>query len=136
MREGQSDYIGSARIPLRVLMVQEDYADNIEVKDELGNETGRIEVRVTCKDYSPYPYANDESSTVTISKYAEKEIITKIAEKFALSPIEDIDIIFDMLLEGYETEKVTKHKFKDYLLINMNMREQDIDIILKTNHYL
>lgn len=50
--------------------------------------------------------------------------------------MEDIDLIFDMLLTGDDQFKVSKMKFKDYLLSTMNLREQDIDILLKTNSYL
>lgn len=64
-------------------MINEEFADNIPIKDAMGNETGRMEVRLSCKDYSPYPYATDGNETFTVSKYAEKEIINKIAEKFA-----------------------------------------------------
>lgn len=45
-----------------------------------------MEVKLSCKDYSPYPYEADENNindTFKVSKYAEKEIINKIAEKFA-----------------------------------------------------
>lgn len=54
---GQKDYIGSVRIALKELMIQEEFADNLPVRDELGQESGRMEVRVSCKDHSPYPYA-------------------------------------------------------------------------------
>ena len=97
--QGQSDYIGSVRIPLRELMIHEEFADNFPVKDESGQETGRIEVRLSCKDYSPYPYdGNQDDRNFTVSKYAERELINLIADKFASSGMEDIDLIFDMLL--------------------------------------
>jgi len=50
--------------------------------------------------------------------------------------MEDIDLIFDMLLSGEDNFKVSKARFKDYLLSTMNLKEQDIDILLKTNTYL
>jgi hypothetical protein len=62
--------------------------------------------------------------------------VNKIAAKFADSLMESIDMIFDMLIEpgSYDTQKITKFRFKDYILsISDNLREQDIDIFLKTN---
>lgn len=37
--------------------------------------------------------------------------------------MEDIDLIFDMLLTGDDQFKVSKMKFKEYLLSTMNLRE-------------
>jgi hypothetical protein len=109
MREGQKDYIGSARIPLRELMMSEEFADCLPVKDEYGNDAGSMEVRLSCKDYSPYPYSgNVQGTDFNISKFAEREIINKIAEKFAYSPIEEIDVIFDMLLDNSNEDRVSK----------------------------
>lgn len=71
-----------------------------------------------------------------LSKYAERDIINKIAAKFAESMTSDVDVIFDMLLQNGEIYKVSKQHFKDYLLRTMNVREQDVDILLKTNRYL
>lgn len=142
MREGQRDYVGSVRIPMRELMMNEAIADNFPVKDEFGNEMGRMEVKLTCKDYNPYPYESEgglktgDSSGFTVSKFTEREIITKIAEKFASAPIDDIDLIFDMLLTGNDTNKISKGHFKDYALMNLNIRENEIDILLKTNSHV
>jgi len=83
---GAKDYIGSVRIPLREVMLNEEVADNFPVRDENGVEVGRMEVKLACKDYSPYPYgtADDKDLSVfRISKYAEREIVAQIAEKFA-----------------------------------------------------
>ncbi len=46
--EGQRDYIGSARIPLRQLMMDDHIADNYAVVDEVGKEHGRVEVKIGC----------------------------------------------------------------------------------------
>lgn len=138
LREGgQSDYIGSVRIPLRELLINEEFADSLPVKDEMGIETGRMEVKMSCKDYSIYPYAAGglPQDSFTMSRFAEKDLINQISEKFAQTPIEDIDLLFDMLIEGDYSERITKKRFKDYLLTNFNMKEQDIDILLKTNTY-
>ena len=97
--QGQTDYIGTVRIPLRELMMNEEFADNFPVKDENGQEAGRMEVKLSCKDYTPYPYEGaDDNKNFTVSKYAEREIINQIAEKFAYSGMEDLDLIFDMLV--------------------------------------
>ena len=135
---GQKDYIGSVRIALKELMIQEEFADNLPVRDEMGVESGRMEVRVSCKDHVQYPYATGKNGadTFSISKFAEKEIIDQIALKFAHSPLEDIDLLFDMLLEGDFAERISKQRFKEYLVTHLNMKEQDIDILLKTNQYI
>lgn len=65
----------------------------------------------------------DPHGTFKISKYAENEIINKIADKFAQSQITDIDLIFDMLLQGDDKFRITKARFKDYLLSTMSVRE-------------
>ena len=106
------DYIGSVRIPLRELMLNEEISDNFPVFDDNRVETGRMEVKLTCKDFSPYPYEINEGDlkggTMKMNKYTEREIISKIAAKFAESMSLDIEIIFDMLLENGENHRVTK----------------------------
>ena len=113
---GQKDYIGSVRIPLREVMMQDEFADCFPVKDEQGNETGRMEVRVSCKDYQPYPYGDIPDQAFLTSKYAEQELLKVIAAQFAMAGIEDTDLIFDMLLENPVDQRVSKQRFKDYLL--------------------
>lgn len=132
------DYIGSARISLKELLLRdrEEITDFFPVKDENGNENGRMEVRVTCKDYADTELQENKNSFV-ISKFAEREIVGKIAEKFADSMMESIDMIFDMLIEvgSNDTQKVSKRRFKDYILqiMDNSVREQDVDILLKAN---
>lgn len=73
----------------------------------------------------------------TISKFAEREIVGKISEKFADSMMESIDMIFDMIIEpgSNDTQKVSKRRFKDYVLqiMDNNVREHDVDILMKAN---
>ena len=44
------DYIGSVRVPLKDLIQSQELADNFPVRDEKGVETGRMEVKITCRD--------------------------------------------------------------------------------------
>lgn len=96
-----------------------------------------MEVRITCRDSTVYSGMDDpRAETFVITKFAEREIIGKIASKFADSIMESIDMIFDMLIEpgSYDLNRISKLRFKDYILsITDNIREQDIDILLKTN---
>lgn len=60
-----------------------------------------MEIKLSCKDYSPYPYESDTNNindTFKVSRFAEKEIINQIAQKFASTDIDDNDLLFDMLL--------------------------------------
>ena len=54
--------------------------------------------------------------------------------------MDSIDMIFDMLLEPgqYDSLKISKYRFKDYVLsiCGNTVREQDIDILLKTNSFV
>jgi hypothetical protein len=97
MKEGQDDYIGSVRIPLREVLMNEEIADNFSVKDAMGRETGRMEVKLTCKDYNSYTslFEGGANANVTLSKFIEKDIITKISEALAEIPYEDMDLMFD-----------------------------------------
>lgn len=82
------DYIGSVRIPLREVMLNEELSDNFPIYDDNRVETGRVEIKLTCKDFTPYPYELNEgdlTGQMKMSKYAEREIIRKIAMKFAES---------------------------------------------------
>jgi hypothetical protein len=56
--------------------------------------------------------------TFIMSKFAEREVIGKIAEKFAFSEMQSIDMIFDMLIEpgGMDLNRVSKKRFRDYIL--------------------
>ncbi len=67
-------------------MIAEEFADNFPIRDEGGTETGRMEIKLSCKDYvaNPYGLENERDlSSFKISKYAERDIIGKIAERFA-----------------------------------------------------
>ena len=113
------DYIGSVRVPMKDLLVSstasEEIADCFPVRDENGQETGRMEVKVACRDYNALSGMGefDEGrggDTFIISKFAEREIIGKIADKFAGSLMESIDMIFDMLIEpgSFDTSRISK----------------------------
>jgi hypothetical protein len=67
----------------------EEIADAFPVRDASGIETGRIEVKVSCRDYQGLTsdMVGGGGSTFTMSKFAEREIIGRIAEKFAFSEI-------------------------------------------------
>jgi hypothetical protein len=84
---------------------------------------------------------HNHHETLQISKYQETEVIKAIASKFADSLMESIDMIFDMLLERGATDqqRVSKFRFKDYALSICGpheLREQDLDIVLKTHRLL
>jgi hypothetical protein len=69
------------------------------VRDEKGIETGRMEVRISCKDSQLF--LGEESlkgDSFAMSKFVERDVIGKIAEKLAVADIESIDMIFDMLI--------------------------------------
>ena len=55
LANGASDYIGSVRIPLKALNVTsnllEELTDAFPVRDANGVETGRLEVKVGCREY-------------------------------------------------------------------------------------
>ena len=91
------DYIGSVRVPLKDLIQSQELADNFPVRDEKGVETGRMEVKITCRDSQGLEGVTGDAFIV--SKFAEREIIGKIADKFADNIMESIDLIFDMLIE-------------------------------------
>ena len=60
------------------------------------------------------------------TKVQEKEIIGKIADKFADTLLESIDMISDMLIApgSYETSKISTRRFKDYVMdIGVDVRE-------------
>ena len=124
LQHGASDYIGSARIPLKALNVasnvSEEIADAYPVRDASGVETGRIEVRISCRDYQGLTsdMVGGGGSTFTISKFAEREIIGRIAEKFAFSEMQSIDMIFDMLIApgSMDPTRITKKRFRDYIM--------------------
>ncbi|CDW86689.1 protein fantom [Stylonychia lemnae] len=134
----QNDYIGSVRIPLNQLLVNEEFEDTLGLVDTENNETGKVQIRISCKDFTPYPYELNERDLdveFKMSKITERDIILKIAKIFAESN-SDIEIIFDMLLENGENNKISKQRFKTYLLQFMRVQEKEIDIFLKTNRYI
>jgi hypothetical protein len=145
LANGASDYIGSVRIPLKGLNVTstmvEEINDAFPVRDENGAETGRLEVKFSCRDYQGLSsdMLGTGGDTFIMNKFAEREIIGKIAEKFAFSEMQSIDMIFDMLIEpgGMELTRVSKKRFRDYVLdITDRVRQQDVDILLKTHPLL
>jgi len=114
--------------------------DAFPVKDSNGTETGRIEVKVQCRDYSGLTGQIGGNGDVFImSKFTEREVLGKISEKFATSDLLSIDMIFDMLIEpgSMDFTRITKKRFREYVLdITPSLREQDVDILLKTHPLL
>jgi hypothetical protein len=49
-QEGARDYIGSARIPLQNLLTRGEISGDLEVRDEYGGITGKVNVRMTLHD--------------------------------------------------------------------------------------
>ena len=124
LAHGASDYIGSVRIPLKALNITsnllEELVDAFPVRDASGAETGRLEVKVSCRDYQGLSsdMLGGGGETFIMSKFAEREVIGRIAEKFAFSEMQSIDMIFDMLIEpgGMDLNRVSKKRFRDYVL--------------------
>ena len=114
--------------------------DSFPVKDTNVTETGRIEVKVQCRDYSGLTGQIGGNGDVFImSKFTEREVLGKISEKFATSDLLSIDMIFDMLIEpgSMDFTRITKKRFREYVLdITPSLREQDVDILLKTHPLL
>jgi len=48
-----SDYIGSARLPLKDLLTKETVEGTLPIKNEKHIQTGTVEVRVTLSDINP-----------------------------------------------------------------------------------
>lgn len=97
-----------------------------------------MEVKIIVKEAQNYTDTRKGDQFV-ISKFTEREVVTKIAAKFAESLMESIDLIFDMLIEPgtYESNKISKQRFKDYVLsITDTLKDQEIDILLKTHQLL
>ena len=49
-QDGARDYIGSARIPLKNLLTRGEISGDLEVRDEYGGITGKVNVRMTLHD--------------------------------------------------------------------------------------
>jgi len=136
-----SDFVGRVRIPLAAISLQgtsSELSDCFPLKDEAGQETGRMEVKIIVKEAQNYTDTRKGDQFV-VSKFTEREVVTKIAAKFAESLMESIDLIFDMLIEpgNYESNKISKQRFKDYVLsITDQLKDQEIDILLKTHQLL
>lgn len=121
------------RIPLKELFIggggstNEEISDTFPVRDEKGEETGFMEVKMSCKDKDLYTGGIDDQrkgESFVLNKFAEREIVNKIAAKFADSIMESIDMIFDMLIEPGDYDRISKFRFKDYVLqITENIRE-------------
>ena len=145
LANGASDYIGSVRIPLKALNVTsnlfEEITDAFPVRDANGVETGRLEVKVGCREYQGLSsdMIGGGGETYIMSKFTEREVIGSIAEKFAFSEMQSIDMIFDMLIEpgGMDLTRITKKRFRDYIMdITERIKQQDVDILLKTHPML
>lgn len=122
--------------------MNEEIADNFPVKDTNGNVTGRMEVKLSCKDYNSYSkgvYQGNDGSSITLSKFIEKDIISKVSEALAEIPYEDMDLMFDFFNQGSDPNKITKKDFKEFILLNMkirNIRETDLELFLKSSFFL
>jgi hypothetical protein len=125
-RPEAKDFIGRVRIPLHVVFVgggtgNDEYSESVAVLDEEGRTKGHLDVKLTCKDMISLGERDGQQlggESFQISKFAERELVNKISEKFADSLIESTDMIFDMLIEAgaYDTQRISKFRFKDYIL--------------------
>jgi hypothetical protein len=76
---------------------------------------------------------------VTISKVMEKDILKKIAEKFAEVPFEDPEMFFELFLnmgESTNLNKISKAAFKDKVLLKYRIpgvNEKDLELLLKSH---
>lgn len=115
-----SDFVGRVRIPLAAISLQgasSEIPDCFPLKDEAGQETGRMEVKIIMKEAQNYTDTRKGDQFV-VSKFTKREVVTKIAAKFAESLMESIDLIFDILIEPgtFESNRISKQGFKDYVL--------------------
>lgn len=102
-------------------MMDDIVADNYPVVDEMGKENGRVEIKITCKDFDmdAYGAATDlrgGDNATSISRVMERDILKKIGEKLAEIPFVDIDMFFDFFLadsEQQQANKVSKKHFKE-----------------------
>ena len=76
-----------------------------------------MEVKIIMKEAQNYTDTRKGDQFV-VSKFTKREVVTKIAAKFAESLMESIDLIFDMLIEPgtFESNRISKQGFKDYVL--------------------
>lgn len=61
------------------------------------------------------------NSGFAVSKFVERDIISKIAEKLASIPYEDIDLFFDYFLTAEDLNRISKKRFKEVVLLNLNV---------------
>lgn len=81
-----------------------------------------MEIKLSCKDFNIYPYGNSDlrnadGSGFTISKFIERDILTRIADKLASIPYEDMDLIFDFFLTPDTPDRISKKHFKEVILL-------------------
>jgi hypothetical protein len=97
-----------------------------------------MEVKISLRDAPQYA-PESRGDTFIVSKVTEREVIGKIAAKFAEGMMESIDLIFDMLIEpgSVDASRISKLRFKQYVLaIADSLKDHEIDILLKTHQLL
>lgn len=118
----------------------QELSQYFQVIDMEGRQKGDLLVIFQVRDYSAIAEGISQlkggGTDAYFTKVQEKEIISKISDKFADTLLESIDMIFDMLIApgSYDTSKISTRRFKDYMMdIGVDVREQDILMFLKSH---
>ena len=144
-QEGARDYIGSARIPLQNLLTRGEISGDLEVMDEYGGITGKVNVRMTLNDakkHAEMMSMNDTSlGGVMQHKRIHFDVIARISECFADGEFEEIDMYLDMLFMKDTTsmQRVTREMFVDYICVDMRVpqiNKRELEIFMSTHELL
>jgi len=108
----------------------QELSQYFQVIDMEGKAKGDLMVVFQVRDYSAIAEGISQlrggGTDAYFTKVQEKEIISKIADKFADTLLESIDMIFDMLIApgSYDSSKISTRRFKDYIMdIGVDVRE-------------
>ena len=92
-----NDYIGSARIPLKGMLTQDLFDQEVDITNEKGIQTGKVQIRVAFYKASMRPRDGEPVGTTRIqSQELIKDVVQQISAKLAsMTENQDLEMALD-----------------------------------------
>ena len=132
-KDGESDIIGVAKVPLKLLSLSKEVSGPISILNSRGQHCGVLIIRISVSDPIRKYAATRGGTGLTVTKMWEKDTIETISESFVKSTkIRDVDVIFDIFSK--RKEKLSQEDFKSTVMsLKSSLYEREIDLFINSS---
>ena len=135
-----SDYIGSARHPLKDLLTNKEIKVSLPIVNQRNTHNGEVTMMMKIQDLGKLPGGVIEPAfnkpQVLQNEIINKEVEQAVAVKLAQQGLNDLEACLDPLfMKSHEYGCVKQAVFKEYVLSDLKtgIRETDIDLYLRSH---